>query len=69
MQVAAPLGVAVASDTAAIEPNDVNASATAMTILRIPTMFIRSVSGFGPPPSRASQHTCMHAGGRPLRDS
>jgi hypothetical protein len=36
VQVDAALGVAVASDTAATEPNDVNASATAMTILRIP---------------------------------
>jgi hypothetical protein len=49
VHVDAALGVAAARDTAAIEPNDVNASATAMTILRIPTMFIRSVSGFGPP--------------------
>jgi hypothetical protein len=61
VQVDAALGVAVASDTAAIEPNEVIASATAMTILRIPTMFIRSVSCFGPPlPPRLTRHFHAH---------
>jgi hypothetical protein len=55
VHVAAALGAAVTSDTAAIEPNDVNASATAITILRNPSMIIRSISGsvcrpYRPPP-------------------
>jgi hypothetical protein len=61
VHVDAALGVAEASDTAAMEPNDVNASATAMTILRIPTIFIRSVSGFRLPPSPSfTRHSHAH---------